>query len=427
MLTHLALLYGRGRTDPFGTGLELNISLNMTYTNKYLFYKCCDLIIKYNPAGCRRVWRGHSRAKTSAIRRFHFAEHCWHSGSYGQGDKMKLKAPFISVIIPHLNQPDSLEACLSSLDAQNLDRALFEVIVVDNGSACPPAETIARHPGVRMLRELQSGPGPARNTGARNADSDIFAFVDADCRAHPQWLTIALQTIRSCPERTVLGGDVRIWRGGRSGFTAVEAYESVFSYRFKLYIEQHGFCGTGNMVMHRDAFETVGPFAGIECAEDMEWGERARHAGFRFQYVPKMVVFHPARRSLHELYKQWDRHTQHFRNMADGTPAWKIRWTLRALAILVSPCIDFMKVLTSDRVQGLSARTKAIMILFRVRAHRAWTMLSLLGLRRTIVWNRAAATPDPGARDPMSPAPPNDRVPAPALNARTSKIMPEHP
>lgn len=264
---------------------------------------------------------------------------------------MKSDHPFISVIIPHLNQADSLDACLSSLDAQSLDRALFEIIVVDNGSACPPAETVARHPGVRMMRQLRPGPGPARNTGAQNAKADILAFIDADCRAHPEWLSIALQTIHSCPERTVLGGDVRIWRGDRRGFTAIEAYELVFSYRFKLYIEQHGYCGTGNLVTRRNAFETIGPFAGIECAEDMEWGQRARQAGFRFQYVPKLIVFHPARRSLRELYEQWDRHTQHFRNMADNAPAWRVRWTLRALAILISPFRDFAKVLASDRIK----------------------------------------------------------------------------
>jgi len=312
---------------------------------------------------------------------------------------MNLNRPLISVIIPHLNQPDGLDACLSSLDAQNLDWALFEIIVVDNGSACPPTETITRHPGTHMLRELQPGPGPARNAGMRYAKADIFAFIDADCRAHPEWLTTALQTIRSCPERTILGGDVRIWRDGNSDFTAIEAYESVFSYRFKLYIEQHGFCGTGNLVARSDAFEKIGPFAGIECAEDMEWGQRARHAGFRFQYVPEMIVFHPARRSLRELYEQWDRHTQHFRNMAEGKSAWKIRWTLRALAILISPFVDFTKVLASDRIQGFPAHLKAIMVLFQVRAHRAWTMLSLLTLRRTIVWNRSVAMLDSASRD----------------------------
>jgi hypothetical protein len=162
----------------------------------------------------------------------------------------------------------------------------------------------------------------------------------------------------------------------------------VFAYRFKLYIERQGFAGTGNLVVHRADFDKVGGFAGIQLAEDMEWGQRACSAGFRFRYVPEMIVFHPARRSLAELYAKWDRQIQHYLNMAQGKPAWKIRWIARALVVLGSPAIDFAKVLGSDRIQGISARFKAIAILIAVRVHRARTMLALLLQRKAVVWNR---------------------------------------
>ena len=294
----------------------------------------------------------------------------------------------ISVIIPHLNQPEGLEACLRSLNAQTLSRSLFEIIVVDNGSATPPEEIVARHVGVRLLHESRLGPGPARNIGTKSAAGDVFAFIDADCRAHPDWLNVALRTLRSSPPRTILGGDVRIWRSGDEGFTAIEAYESVFAYRFKLYIEQHGFSGTGNLVMFRSDFGTIGPFAGIDIAEDMEWGQRACSAGFQFRYVPDMIVFHPARRSIQELYAKWDRQIQHYLNMAQDKPAWRFRWIARALLILGSPIIDTATVFNSDRIQGVSARIKAVAVLCKIRAHRAFKMLSLLHGSKSIVWNR---------------------------------------
>jgi glycosyltransferase involved in cell wall biosynthesis len=296
--------------------------------------------------------------------------------------------PLISVIIPHLNQPDGLEACLCSLDAQSLDRDLFEVIVVDNGSAVPPAEVVARHPGTRLLQEARPGPGPARNTGAASATGEVFAFIDADCRAHPDWLRTALQTLRSSPSGTILGGDVRIWRNGSKALTAIEAYESVFAYRFKLYIEQHGYSGTGNLAMFRADFETIGPFAGIQLAEDMEWGQRACAAGFQFRYVPDMIVFHPARGSLRELYDKWDRQIQHYRNMVEGKPAWRFRWIARALLVLGSPIVDAATVFNSDRIPGITTRFKAIAVLCAIRTHRAVTMLSLLHTGKSIVWNR---------------------------------------
>lgn len=296
--------------------------------------------------------------------------------------------PLISVVIPHLNQLEGLEACLASLDAQRLQRSLFEIIVVDNGSDSLPEGLIANHPGTQLLLELQPGPGPARNLGARIALGEILAFIDADCRAHPNWLLNALNAISSAPQKTILGGDVRIWRDDESRFTAIEAYESVFGYRFKLYIEQHGFCGTGNLVVRRTDFDKIGPFAGIQFAEDIEWGQRARAAGYIFRYIPEMIVFHLARRSLAEVYAKWDRHIQHFLNMARGKPAWKIRWIARAVAVLGSPIVDFAMVLRSDRINSIPARLKAISVLCAVRAHRARKMVSLLRASKAVMWNR---------------------------------------
>src|SRR5215813_12473549 len=154
------------------------------------------------------------------------------------------KGPKISVIIPHLNQPEALDICLNSIGAQSLEAPFFEIIVVDNGSALVPQKIVAKHAGARLVSELQPGPGPARNMGVRFAIGDIIAFLDSDCRAHRDWLRTALQAIDSVPAGTILGGDVRIWRDRWDTFTAIEAYEDIFGYRFKLFIEKLGFCGT---------------------------------------------------------------------------------------------------------------------------------------------------------------------------------------
>lgn len=275
-----------------------------------------------------------------------------------------------------------------SLDAQTLDRGRYEVIVVDNGSLALPVEVVARHSGVRLLQEGRPGPGPARNTGVADARGEILAFIDADCRADPNWLRSIETALASSAPSTVLGGDVRIWRSGPDGLNAIEAYESVFAYRFKLYIEKHGYAGTGNLAMFRRDFEATGPFNGIEVAEDMEWGARARAAGRRFIYVPEMVVFHPARSSLQELYAKWDRQILHYWHMAEGKRAWRLRWIARALLTLASPAAGAVTVLTSDRIEGFAARRRALAVMCAVRAHRAAKMLSLLRGDQSVVWNR---------------------------------------
>lgn len=304
---------------------------------------------------------------------------------------MKSRKPLISVIIPHLNQSNALECCLASLNSQTLEHSSFEVIVVDNGSTALLQAVLERYPGTLLLRELKPGPGLARNRGIEAARGDILAFIDADCRAHPDWLRNALHALQSSPERTILGGDVQIWRECKTAITALEAYESVFAYRFKLYIKQHGFSGTGNLVVRRSDFDKIGSFRGIEVAEDIDWGQRARSAGYTFFYVPEMIVFHPARRSLGELFVKWNCHIQHSVNAGGKNTMWRVRWVLRAFAILISPVVDWTKVIASDRIHGVSARMKAICVLVAIRVYRAYKMIHLLFSNKGVVWNLDAA------------------------------------
>jgi len=301
---------------------------------------------------------------------------------------MASQPPVISVVIPHLNQPEGLDACLASLACQTIDHEMFEVIVVDNGSVVAPDLVAARYRRTRVLREPTPGPGPARNLGVRAATGDMVAFIDADCRADPQWLAVAYRSLCSQPAGTILGGDVRIWREHDRGMTAIEAYESVFAYLQKRYIEQHGFSGTGNLAMRRGDFDRVGPFAGIEFAEDIQWGQKARAAGCRFLYVPDMIIFHPARKSLRELCVKWDRHLQHYVNEARSRRGWQLRWLGRAAAVLISPLADWLKAFSSRRIHGLSARLKAVLVLIAIRSYRAWRMVMLLGEPKAVTWNR---------------------------------------
>ncbi|MGO9983517.1 MAG: glycosyltransferase family 2 protein [Rhodomicrobium sp.] len=309
---------------------------------------------------------------------------------------MNTQKPLISVIIPHLNQLDELEFCLESLNGQTLDPVSFEVIVVDNGSKTLPSPAPQRFP-LRVLQELEPGPGPARNRGAEVAAGAILAFIDADCRADSDWLKQALQLIQESSAKTILGGDVQIWRENPPSFTALEAYESVFAYRFQLYIEKQGFCGTGNLVVRREDFQEIGPFKGIQHAEDVEWGRSVRLAGFKFRFVPEMIVFHPARKSIKELMKKWDRHIGHALNASRGQPFWLPIWLARATAILISPAIDWLKVARSDRISGFGPRIKANGVMTLIRVYRFGKMISVLFGDNRISWNAGTSVRNAGA------------------------------
>lgn len=111
--------------------------------------------------------------------------------------------PSITVVIPHLNQPDALARCLAALAGGTIEPA--EVIVVDNGSVRLPKEIVNDYPWVSLIKQTIPGPGPARNLGATRAQGAVLAFLDADCQPDPHWLERAAQRLQRDPD-TILAG-----------------------------------------------------------------------------------------------------------------------------------------------------------------------------------------------------------------------------
>jgi glycosyltransferase involved in cell wall biosynthesis len=82
----------------------------------------------------------------------------------------------LSVIIPALNEEESLPFVLGELPWSSLD----QVILVDNGSQDRTAEVAAAH-GALVVHERQRGYGAACLAGVRAAlEADVLIFLDAD-------------------------------------------------------------------------------------------------------------------------------------------------------------------------------------------------------------------------------------------------------
>lgn len=300
--------------------------------------------------------------------------------------------PAISVVVAHLNQPDLLRRLLHSLHAQDFAMDTVEVIVVDNGSRELPLAVLAEFPAVRLEREATPGPGHARNRGVAAARADLIVFTDADCTVERDWLAVIAARFRTEPGLGILGGDIRLYTEVPGRPTMAEAFECVYAYNQRRYIEHEGFSVTANMAVRRAVFEAVGPFAGIEIAEDMDWGQRAARMGHRVAYEPAMIVHHPARRSMADLCAKWDRNTSHhFRVRATG-PAGRTKWALSALAMAVSAPAEIPRILATDRVAGWRGRGQAFLGLAGIRLYRAWRMLATLAAPETRApgagWNR---------------------------------------
>ncbi len=298
--------------------------------------------------------------------------------------------PRVSVIVPHLNTPDLLTRCLASIVAQQLDYGHSEILIVDNGSTVPLGGVRAEFPQVQWLLEPQPGPGLARNRGALAAAAPVLTFIDADCRAAPGWLQAAVDAVHTDPNHPI-GGDIRIDLASPPHMTPFEAFETVFGFRQQMYIESHGFSVTANLAMTPAMWRAVGPFGGIDIAEDREWGRRSRALGHPTRFVPTMLVFHPARDDFDALARKWQRLIQHDYNehRAAGRPTW--RWYAKALALIASAPLHATQIFRSPRLSGTGPRVAATRILFAHRWFRLTEMLRVAGSPQgsgASTWNR---------------------------------------
>jgi glycosyltransferase involved in cell wall biosynthesis len=298
--------------------------------------------------------------------------------------------PRVSVIIPHLNTPDLLSRCLASVAGQQLDHGEAEIIVVDNGSSVDLSGVRTAFSQAQFLTEPEPGPGLARNRGAAAARGSVLAFIDADCRAAPGWLQAAVDAVESDPGRGVFGGDIRIDFAEPAHPTGIEAFEAVFGFRQKMYIETKHFSVTANLAMDPAVHKTVGGFAGIDRAEDLDWGQRAHALGYVTRYRPDMLVWHPARDSLAALQTKWRRLIRHDWNAhrASGRSVW--RWRARAAALVAVVPVETLRFLVSDRISGAGNFWRGTLVLARIRWYRAAEMLRVVSADdKATPWNTA--------------------------------------
>lgn len=106
----------------------------------------------------------------------------------------------VSLIIPALNEAESLGALLAEIPAQLVD----QLIVVDNGSTDQTAQ-VAQRAGAQVVSEPRRGYGFACAAGAAQATSSVLAFMDGDGSFVPAELPALLAPLEQGQADLVLG------------------------------------------------------------------------------------------------------------------------------------------------------------------------------------------------------------------------------
>ncbi len=185
----------------------------------------------------------------------------------------------ISVVIPALNEEDSIRQLLDDVLSQTLKPA--EIIITDGGSTDRTREIIEEFitagAPVKLIRVQKSMPGRARNLAVAESRCEWIAFTDAGITLRPDWLE-SLATKADENSADVIYG------------TYEPIIDSFFTECAAIAYVPPPFASAGGSVrprsivsalMRRHAWETVGGFPEhLRSAEDLLFMNHIEHAGF---------------------------------------------------------------------------------------------------------------------------------------------------
>lgn len=203
--------------------------------------------------------------------------------------------PTVSLVIPGRNCARTIRQCLDAVVPlkEQSDSALREIIFVDDGSTDDTADIIADFP-VTYFKGTGRGPGAARNIGWHAAACPLVWFVDADCVAEPDALSLLLPHM----DDPIVGGV-----GGSYGTMTADNLLSCLIH--EEIVERHramstrvDFLATFNVIYRRSILEQIGGFDERYLkAQDAELSFRVMNAGYelRFELRSRVRHYHPTR------------------------------------------------------------------------------------------------------------------------------------
>ena len=199
--------------------------------------------------------------------------------------------PLASVIVPCYKATEYVGETLDSLRAQTYRN--FEIIVVNDG--CPDTqnlESVLAPYGSELVYMYQDNQGVAGalNTGIRASRAPLVAFIGADDRWKPNYLSAQIDYLEQHPDIDVVYADAvyfgsTTWAGRR--FTDMHPRVGVPTVTSLL----NGCPILAHVTMRRQACLNVGMYdPELRCGEDLDLWLRLIKEGYRFGYNDQVLI-----------------------------------------------------------------------------------------------------------------------------------------
>lgn len=225
----------------------------------------------------------------------------------------KTAAPRVTVIVLNWNGCDDTLECVEAL--RKLSYPNYNIVIIDNGSTDGSEEIFRKKfPELTVLRsDVNLGFAGGSNMGLRYAlksDADYVLLLNNDTVTAPDFISELVRVAESDSRIGMLSSKIYfydrpgiIWYAGASFHTGVgwgrlRGYNTPDNGQFNTVEETERASGC-SLLATRELCEKVGLLdEKYFCyCEDLDWGLRARRAGFRIMYVPSSKVWHKVSKS----------------------------------------------------------------------------------------------------------------------------------
>lgn len=228
--------------------------------------------------------------------------------------------PFISIIIPTLNEESFIEQTLNQISIQSYPQELVEVFVVDGGSSDRTCELVAKWSekselAIRILFNQNKMASCARNMGVRAARGEYVLFIDAHVFIPSVVLVESMVRTARDQKALVLGRAQPLTPPLLSGFQKIVAgvRSSKWGHSTKSYIysDYEGWVSpvSVGVMYHRSIFDNAGYFdESFDAAEDVEFNFRIESNGYKAYISPEFKVLYYPRETFLGLMRQMFRY-----------------------------------------------------------------------------------------------------------------------